>query len=333
MSHNRAMTNPLALAFGIALAASAPAAAQETAEPLTESERLTLVDQLDALRSEAQSRAENRFESANTAFRNAITSHDAAVELYEKCVEKVDFEDRDRKSSDFRDWRRRNRDRFREEGFGLALRQQLRWLILTMRAAAEPEETHWLAPDALEILNAIYAEAEILADHVNQLAQPVNRTVFARAYDLQGYDIPGWPFAPLTGGEGGIQVDPPFTQLVFPAYRRTNEPEKLREAWNRRIHFEEIARGFWSGEGEDDRGAGQSLARDEFLAETRPRLVWQREIDLFRNGRQRSAALNMLNHLREHLGHRDARAWEQEFRQLVDPGTSTEDEDNGGDKG
>lgn len=318
------MTNPLALA--LALAVLTPAAAQDTAEPLSESERLTLVDQLDSLRSEAQSRAENRFENANAAFRNAVQSHDAAVELYEKCVEKVDFEDRDRKAADFREWRRRNRDRFRDEGFGLALRQQLRWMILTMSAAAEPEETHRLAPDALEILNAIYAEAETLADHVDQLAQPVNRTVFARAYDLQGYDIPGWPFAPLTGANGGVQVDPPFTALIFPAHRRANEAEKLREAWNRRIHFEEIARGFWSGEGEDDRGPGQSLARDEFLAETRPRLVWQRETDLFQNGRQRSAALNMLNHLREHLGHSDARTWEQEFRQLVDPEAAEEDE-------
>lgn len=291
------------------------------AEPLTEADRQALIDSLDSLRGEATQHASKRLDGAAADFAAALKSEEAATALYVKCVEKVDFEERERKASDFRDWKRRNKDWLDDEGHALALRHQLRWTVLTMKAATAPTEQHQLSDEVLQALEAIYRTPEELRRHLGVLGQSVSSTVFARAYGLTGYKIEGWPMSPLQHNRGNVRVDLPFQQLIFPALRAAGEPDPLRNAWKRRIHFEEVARGFWSGDSDE---AGQSLARDKFLAERRPELIWDMEEDLFKAGDEQRAAVALLEHLKKNIGHSQAREWEARFRELVDPVEETE---------
>lgn len=286
------------------------------AEPLTQADRQALIEQLDALRGEAGRTASQRLDGAAADFAAAMKSNEAATTLYVKCVEKVDFEERDRKAADFREWKRRHKDRLADGGHAVALRHQLRWMVLTMKAAGAPEGKLELAPELLAALEAIYRTPEELRGHVEMLAQPVNATVFARAYGLTGYEVEGWPMAPLQGKGGGIRVEGPFDLVIFPSLRVEKAHDALRDAWRRRIQFEEVARGFWA---EDSDGEGQSRARERFLADGRPQLIWGMEEDLFRSGDERRAALALLKHLEQHIGHSQARGWEARFRELVDP--------------
>jgi hypothetical protein len=122
------------------------------AAPLTEADRMALIDQLDSLRGEAGQQASKRLDGAAAAFAKAMLDEEAATALYVQCVEKVDFEERERKAADFRDWKRRNKDRLDDPQHALALRHQLRWTVLTMKAAVEPTEKHQLADEVLDSL-------------------------------------------------------------------------------------------------------------------------------------------------------------------------------------
>lgn len=306
------------LAFAALLLLSAGAHANET---LTETERLTLIDQLDSLKTEARTRVLGRFEGATAAYTTGMGSEEAAIDLYLKCVEKVDFTDKDRKSSDFRDWKKRNKDRLDDEAYALALRHQLRWTLLTMRAAADREKTHQLADELLETLESIYLAPEELRPHLNVLSTSVTNTAFTRAYELSGYKVPNWPMSPITGGGGRdpkVKVQAPFDLVIFPALRQKQDYPALRAAWDKRIRYEEITTGFWSP-GSRDAENGDTLEHEKFLSETQPDLIWQMEEDLFKAGDQKAAALKMLEHLRDNISHTNARDWEARFRELVDP--------------
>ena len=65
---------------------------------------------------------------------------EAAMDFYLKCIEKVNFEDQQKKNADFRDWKRKEGDKLGDPGFRLALRYQLRWLILTLRAVVGKDQ-------------------------------------------------------------------------------------------------------------------------------------------------------------------------------------------------
>lgn len=307
---NRILTLAL-LVFGIPVLASA--------EPLSSVDRMELIERLDTLRGQAQNHALSRFDGASAAFKEGMLSNEAATALYMKCVEKVDFIERDRKASEFKDWRKRNDDRLDDEAHALALRHQLRWTVLTMKAAGQPDKAHALAGEALGFLDSIYQTPAELRPYTGVLAQSVGSTYFARAYGLAGYKIPDWPMSPLDRNQQGLRVDGPFHKLIFPALRAKRDFPALRAAWEKRIQFEEIAKGFWSNEAIDKKAPGVSEAREKFLIEDKPKLTWQMEADLFAAGDERVAALNMLKHLEDYLTHTDARDWESQFRELVSP--------------
>ena len=289
------------------------------AEPLTTADRMDLIDRLDTLKDKAQDHAKGRFGDAVTAFNEGMRSNDAATALYLKCVEKVDFTDRDRKAADFREWKKKNKERLGDEGHALALRHQLRWAVLTMKAAGNRAEGAKLAEEALVILEAMYAKPEEIADYIQVLGQPVTQTPFAKAYGISRYTIKDWPMSPVGVNGKRVNVEGPFDVLIFPALREEKDVEGLKEAWKKRIRYEEIAKGFWVEEKGDSKLPGASLARDEFLLERQPELQWQMEVDLFKLGDERAAAVRMMEHLMANISHTKARDWEGQFRALVAP--------------
>ncbi|MGE9271298.1 MAG: hypothetical protein ACQKBU_10895 [Verrucomicrobiales bacterium] len=292
-------------------------------DSLSQLDRSELIEKLDDLRGEARAHVLGRFDGAAAAFKEGMKSTEAATELYLRCVEKVDFIEREKKASDFRDWKKKHKGRLDDEAHGLALRHQLRWTILSMKASSSPEKKLDLAGEALEILDAIYRTPDELRRHSDVLAQSVSSTYFARAYALNGYRIPEWPMSPIEKEKSGnVKVDGPFELLIFPALRSTRNYIGLRAAWDQRIQYEEIAKGFWSKENYDESTPGDTEARERFILEVKPQLLWRKEVDLFKTGDEKEAALRLLRHLADNLSHADARNWEAEFRELVSPSTS-----------
>jgi hypothetical protein len=283
------------------------------ADPLSEADREALIEQLDNLRDNAKEKAMGRIGTAAAAFRAAMASDEAAVDLYLKCVEKVDFEDRKRSAQEFREWKRRQSDRLKEDGLGRCLRHQLRWLVLTLEAAEAEGDFSKLAPRAAEAMDSIFGNPEQFEGNVGPLREPVTNTVFARAYNLGGAKVENWPLSPL-------DVATIFGQILLPPLRAEGKHDTLREQWLKRIRYEGIVREYWSGGGGPrGRQTERSPELERFIAETLPDLKWQMEEDLYKSGDQKRAAVNMLAHIEAHLTHAKAREWAERFRNLIDP--------------
>lgn len=302
------------------------------ADPLSEADREALIEKLDNLKDTAKEKAMGRIGIAMSAYRAAMGSDETAVEFYLKCVEKVEFEDQKRSSQDFREWKRRQEDRLKQDGLGRCLRHQLRWLVLTLEAAEAQGNFKDLAPKASTALDDIFNSPEQFAGNVGPLREPVTNTVFARAYNIGGAKVEGWPLSPL-------EIGAVFNQILFPPLRATGKLDLLREQWQRRIRYEGVMRGEMTGNGGGNgngngggegrgrgegrggngRGEGQSAEYEKFISETLPDLKWQMEEDLFKAGDQQRAAVNMLAHIEAHLTHPKARDWAESFRSLIDP--------------
>ena len=283
------------------------------ADPLSQADREALIEKLDALRDNARAKAMTKIGAAAAAFRAAMASDEAAVKLYLDCIEKVEFEDRQRSSQEFREWKRRQDDRLKDEGLRRSLRHQLRWLVLSLEAAEAGDKREALAPKAAEAVDSIFGNPEQFDGNVAALREPVTNTVFARAYNLGGAKLEDWPLSPL-------EVSAVFNQILLPPLRAAGKHDELRAQWTKRIRYEGIVHEHWSGgEGGREKHDERSPEYEKFIAETLPDLRWQMEEDLFKAGDQKRAAINMLEHIETHVTHTKARDWAERFRTLVSP--------------
>ena len=298
------------------------------AETLSDADRETLLDNLEKIREASNSRIDARFRIALTAYRNAIGSDDAAIDLYVNCMEKVNFEELHKKSADFREWKSKEREKLADPGLRLALRHQLRWLMLTLEAASEKPDRLKLAGEAQEAVDTIFRDADKLADQQGILSQAVTSTVFARAYDINQVKVENWPLSP-------IDIAGVYEEILLPPRRTPGALASLRSAWIKRIQQETVKVELWSanrkelraenrGDNRDDKRSAmaadmQSPEYLKFLEEGLPKLQWEMEVDLFTNGDEAGAAVRMLAILEKHLTHPSAREWADEFKALLSP--------------
>ncbi len=296
------------------------------AEILSDADRETLLENLEKLKEGADATMDARFRLAIAAYRNAMTSDDAAIDLYLNCMEKVTFTDQQKSAADFREWRRKEDERLSDPALRLALRHQLRWLVLTLQAASENADRTKLAGDAQNIVDAIFSDPEKLRGQEKTLAQPVTSSVFARAYDINSVKLEKWPLSP-------VQLEQVYEDILLPPYRRPGSTPQLRAVWIKRIQQEGAkvehmavektrnGNGNRNDEREEKRIGMASAMRppeyEKFLEETVPKLQWEMEMDLFRNGDQSGAAVRMLAHLEKYISHPAAREWGDELRGLL----------------
>ncbi len=290
------------------------------AEPLSSADRETLLDSLKKLRGTVTERTDARFRAAVTAYRSAMLSESAAVELYLKCVEKANFDDLHKKAAEFREWKKKEDARISEPSMHRALMHQLRWLVLTLQAASEKADLEKLAPEGQQVIDDLFNDGATLATQQELLRQQVTHTVFARAYKIDAVKLEAWPLSPLELGAF-------YEQVQFPLCRTSGDLKALRACWMKRIHQEGL---LYEPLAAKSKGNGRSIAPEasrpptleKFLTETQPELQWQMEVDLFHCGDQRAAAVRMIAHIENHLTHSRARQWSDEFKALLTPSPS-----------
>ncbi len=288
------------------------------AERLSDADRETLLDNLDKIRETAESKVDAKYRLALAAYRNAVGSDEAAIDLYLNCMEKVNFEEQKKKAADFRDWKRKEAEKLSDPGLRTALRHQLRWLILTLQATSEKADRAKLADEAQQIVDAVFRDAEKLRNQEGVLNQAVTSTVFARAYEINHVKIENWSLSP-------IQLDSVYGDILLPPYRNPAHLSQLRATWIKRIQQETAKQEYWQPERRDgSRRVGtvdsmQSPEYTKFLEEGVPKLQWEMEVDLFRCGDESGASVRMLAHLQKYIGHPSAREWGDQFKALLKP--------------
>jgi len=298
----------------------ATAAVTASAEPLSTTDREALLERLEKIRDSANEKIDSRYRLAIAAFQEAASSNEAATEFFLKCVEKVEFTDQNRRNADFREWKHKEDGKLKSVAHAAALRLQLRWLILSLRATSEQADRKQLGVEVAAILEAINSDFQSFKDHQNLLRQGVLGSVFAKAYDLGGVKLEKWPQAPLPVG----QV---FEQILMPPHRNTASLATLKDLWNRRIQMEVTMRNDAppAAVGKESRRVG---LKDEMSPEAKrfrendlPNLKWEMEMDLFKYGDESAAALRMLQQIESMPSHESANEWTEQLGKLLSPYT------------
>lgn len=296
------------LTIAIILAASLqPLAAEE----LSNSDREALLERLENIRKEANSKVDARFRTAISAFKNAMGSPNSALDLYLKCEEMVNFDEMQKKNADFREWKKKNDAKLSDQGFRIALQHQLRWMVLTLEAASKDADRDKLAVEAGKMIDAMVSQAEELSRNRNVLEQSVTSSVFARAYNINGVKVDDWPLAPG-------KIKQVYEQVLLPPVRRADRLAALRTTWSKRMQHEGALIELWGGKADGKAKSGiPSPAYEKFVTESLPQLQWDAEIDLFKAGDERDGALRMLEHIKKNISHDSANTWTQAFVSLL----------------
>lgn len=306
------------------------------ADTLTEADREILIEKLKKIENAADEKMDQRFRVAVSAYRAAMVSDEAAMDLYLKCVEKIQFEDEHKKGQDFREWKRKEEVKLGSPAFRRALRHQLRWLVLTLQVASKGNDITAFGADASKLVDELFDDIKRLGGQQAVLKEDVTGTVFAEAYSLNDVEPKNWPMSP-------VNLVELYNRVILPPLRKPEKTEQLRNAWMKRIRQEVATREDWSktdqsnretkqeadkegskdGEEESHRiGTKEALRTPEtekFLSNTYPDLLWQMEIDVFQAGDQRGASLRMLQHLEKYTAHPKAPEWADQFHLLLDP--------------
>ncbi|MGE9267672.1 MAG: hypothetical protein ACQKBY_06210, partial [Verrucomicrobiales bacterium] len=182
------------------------------------------------------------------------------------------------------------------------------------QAAENPEEAESLIPKAVAAVDTIFSHAEELKDHHKLLAGEATSSVFAKAYEINHLKLEKIPASPL-------DLQNIYDKLVFPKLRQPDSIPSLRNAWDRRIKQEGMKLEFWSAEG----SVRDTLppAYQKWLETTRLDLLWAKEVDTFKAGAERSAAMAMLTLIQDHLSYQNASKWISEFTELMGSGENS----------
>ncbi len=287
------------------------------AETITSAQREKLSKALDLLINKSKATLNSRQATAYKAYKEARGSNSAAYDLYLDCVEKVDFLDSGKKSSDFRDWKKVNKGRISDPAFRLALRHQLNWLVLTIEAARQEEADYaTLTPKARSAISSIFEDAKRLEGYHSILRQDVLSSVFAKAYGFGSYKVKEWPTNPLNL----VQV---YDKVIFPPLRNSKKAATLRSAWMERISYQEQSLENWAPMPKSKTvGMKKDLkppAYNKFLETEKPKLIWEMEMDVYKAGDEYGAATRMLTHLSRNISHNSAPEWAKTLTELIGP--------------
>ncbi len=291
------------------------------AAPLAAADRETLLNNLEKLVQTADANVDARFRVALADYRIAVSSDSAAIELYFRCIEKIKFPDSRKKPNEFVDWKQAGIKKFSDPNFRLALRYQLRWLILTLQASSLKADHHKLPNDAQDLVDGIFDDFEKLRYQQETLKAAVTSSVFAQAYEVHPEKLDGWPLSPLELG----QI---YDKVILPPFRNPNRLDGLRATWMKRIREEGMKVEFCDDPSKDDKkpisklgsaASKQSPELEKFILQNLPQLQWEMEMDLFRSGDESGAAVRMFVHLEKNLAHSSVREWTKQLQNLLKP--------------
>lgn len=291
------------------------------AQALRDADREALIQRLEKIREANDEKVDARYRVAVNAYRSAMSSDDAALDLYLKCVEKVQFQDDQKKASEFREWKKKEEDHLKKPEFKRALRYQLRWLVITLQVASAKKDVprDKITQEVRDAVDSAVNDLGNLGDEVKIVRQGALGSVFAKAYEIGSVKAEGLPSHPL-------DLNGLYTNMLLPAARKTG-PDAVRSTWTKRIYQElAVVEKSHGGKGSLNPfgtpvGGGRDAESPEvqkFREETMPDLTWTMEEDVFKCGDQRGAAVNMLGMIEKHPNHPRSPEWAKRLQGLLD---------------
>jgi len=336
----------LILLYALAALAGLDFTSRACAEPLTPDQAREILEKLEKMQAGIDADKNSVLVKAVAAFREGAASDRAALELYVNCYRELNFTRNEARQAEYLEWKERNKEKHGEDNFQKALRLQLQYLILSMRAAeeTEPDERARIVADLERFVDQTVSAATGIAEDIAKeekaadddddrrrrsggrngddatasmglLRQSVLSTVFAEAYELDR-SLGHLRGSKGTGAEGDqVPASWSFTPLdlagiysstILPYYGAIG-PGEMGRAWDRWIEYEvRLAK------------ATKSLADyNEFTARNLPEMRWKKSVYFYQVGFQVEGAEAMMKLLAENRGHPQLSDWHKEFKGLL----------------
>lgn len=259
------------------IAQNTPSTGKNEADPrLQELEKrldadgLRVLEQLKKVEEATRKTHASMTSSVTPILREAASSDSKAIALWMECAREVDFREKGRKETEFREWKENMEKRLGGPGAGGAIRANLQFLLLAIRAAeaktaSEQAEVRSVLTSFMDGLPSL--GKDVLRNPLLRAA--VLSTPIARRYKLHAIvQLPkGWPQDPAAVGTA-------YEEIILPPLREAKDAAKLQAAWQRWIRTE----------------AAIATAKDsppelkEYQDQRLPLLEWGMARDLFRAG-------------------------------------------------
>ncbi len=286
--------------LALSLVGGAPLHAQDATADLAK-----LIEQLDKLE-EGLSAAKNKNNaSAVVALTAAMGNDGKALELYFDCMHEIEFKEKGRKESEFRDWREGPGKKMREAGVARALRLQCAYLLLSIKAGSAKTDADRaeLVTGLGNYLNDLVASTKDLASARGPLNESVLKSAYARHFKLDVSLKTTVPWSERAGSVGEI-----YEKSILPMLREKKDLAGLSAAWTKRI----------TQEGMVAAADSNDVAEKNFKEKHLPGLQWGQAKDAFTYGTNKGAAgTAMLRLIQENAARFDTTGWINELRQLL----------------
>ncbi len=273
--------------------------------PAQDAPPVNLAELLSALKEIEQTREETLttdFANLTRQVQAAASSPTDAIAFYEQAVAATDFQGRTRENTLFQEWKKKNIDKLRDKNFQASLQLHLRYLALTIRAAAG-EKRDELARDLINYTADVLTLAENEGLHEDWLGDRagVDRSIFIKALGLQGRlkDAKEWEMNP--GNVDGI-----FDKILLPELRKAKDARTL-VYWDRRISL-----GQSRAEASDRR-----MDQSNFVQVQKPQLQWMRAKEYLHLDQPNRALQEMFAVIKTYPGHANFSQWIRELREAL----------------
>ncbi len=309
------------------LLASIPACLLQSlsgADDLKKEDVEKMIASLEKIRAAVMSRNNKQNAVALRAFQKHSASPVAANTFYLECLKKLRFTDEGKRADAWRTYRDNNDSKFNSTYHREAKQLELKYLILTIRAAATKDRRELMQPligfidDLLDTDGRAY-------EHMDD----AKGSLFIEAYDIENSIDPG-DWEPDPTDISGI-----YDEAILPHMREHRDP-RLVTAWRAKIdHMRKFADSARDGRlreerdkmreaRKESRGIGARRRNDprsraeaneevdpyeEFHAETLPEMKWQMCEDLVKHGFRAEALPLMFGVIREHAEYPEMHTW------------------------
>lgn len=297
------------------------------ADGLSEADKQKLLDTLENILHGNESQEDKAIREAIKVLASVSMDESAASDLYEKSYKKVNFEDKEIKDKEWRDWKDKNKDRLSSSAFKRILKYQCQWGVVTLQAAKIKDENpdfSRFSDQALSLLNTIASDYKDLKKFRGDMQGNILNGPVGNVLKVNGVQAPKWP--------GSIfDVNAVFQSIIFPQYRNAADVSGLRSAWKKRLALqlafsttkEEEAKAF-SGDDKKKKSSaikhpsGDLPASKNDLSEGSVKAIdhlrWECEKDCYKIGDEAAASANMLLMIRSV---KDAREQNRKIQELV----------------
>ncbi len=328
--------------LSILLLSSAMTLSTTFAAELTPQQMAVVQKQLSELRDTMDGKISQRNMGAGDIFMNASKDPKAAVALYLKCYQEVNYERENRKESEFRAWKESQDGRLSDPAFVEALQIQLRYLAISCKAA-EVEDFAQVFTPLMEFVDGL-SRLEEAPD--GMLMQSVGGTVFAETYYLERLLAKNEQWEQVAYNIEGI-----YNKAILP-YLRKEKPEALMNAWDRRIEqqtrlvafLEEQNQKELRGKDRDQElriknrqnnrgGVLKAHDAEKFARETLPRLKWAKSVDYYRYIDEVMGAKGLLDYVSANMANPLAEEWLEQLEGLFNEKAAELETSNAGPDG